>query len=94
MTFHEIEAIKNKTRNIPIDGETMSATLIYTIPANNKSLPSALRVALQKRWDYPRSVDNSDIPYLEGLADAQVEGAKELIALIEKHGRVELSLVY
>jgi hypothetical protein len=39
-----------------------------------------------------RRVDSTVIPYLQGLADADVEDAQTLIDLIRKHGEVDLYL--
>lgn len=38
----------------------------------------------------PAIVGKQLVPYLEGLRDAGVEGASELIGLIKTHGTVEL----
>ena len=62
------------------------------------SLPKELKRAISKRlWGSDGScgigddrVDESDIPYLEGLMDAGVKGAAELITLIRKHGEIQL----
>lgn len=60
---------------------------------NDKRLPDDLKRALQKRYDTPlldHCLDDSDLSYLEGLRDAGVKGAQELINAIEKHGRIEI----
>lgn len=67
------------------------------IPPGNE-LPHALKRTLAKRlWGHDGSlngdaveVDKAFIPYLEGLADAEVAGARELINAIHEHGDVEL----
>jgi hypothetical protein len=59
-------------------------------------LPKALKsVISRKLWDTDGSIGGgevvltlNDMPYLEGLRDAQVDGAQQLIDAIEKHGVV------
>lgn len=70
-------------------GDAVSSTLTWE-PAHRKKndLPTALKWKLQKRYFgvvSDRQMEYSDIPYLEGLRDADVEGAQELIDAIEKH---------
>jgi hypothetical protein len=36
-------------------------------------------------------MDKSDIPWLEGLRDAGLEGANELIAAVREHGTIRLT---
>ncbi len=62
----------------------------------NRTLPTALKFALRKRFGEPVRVvvSNSTVPYLEGLRDAGVEGAEKLIDLIEKHGEINLNEEY
>lgn len=61
------------------------------------TLPDALKFVLR---DSGQVRDNkaifaaSSLPYLTGLRDAKVEGAQELIDLIEKYEAVELWLQY
>jgi hypothetical protein len=62
------------------------------------SLPKQLKRAISRRlWDTDGScgdgiviLGHSDIPYLDGLKDAGIDGAKELISLIIAHDEVEL----
>jgi hypothetical protein len=62
------------------------------------SLDYALKRAISRKlWDTDGSigigvalVNCKDIPYLEGLRDAGVDGADELIELINEHGALEL----
>ena len=72
----------------------MSSNL-YWEPTNrgkNKCLGTALKWVLQKRFGYPVRVtlDEENILYLQGLADADIEGAQSLVDAIEKHGCIEL----
>ena len=72
----------------------MSSNL-YWEPADrgkNKCLGTALKGALQKRFGYPVRVtlDERNVPYLEGLVDADIKDAQGLIDAIEKHGRIDL----
>jgi hypothetical protein len=72
----------------------MSSTLYWepVKPKKGKSLDTGLKWILQKRYGSPVQVelDDGDIPYLQGLADANTEGAQTLIDAIEKYGRIEL----
>lgn len=56
------------------------------------SLPTGLKWIIQKKYSLPRVFDHSDQPYLEGLMDAGIDGAKELYIAIETHGKIELYL--
>ncbi len=64
------------------------------IRSENKSLDDGLKRALEKRYDLwkARIFNESDVPYLQGLYDAGVMGAKDLLDLINIHGEVELKL--
>lgn len=63
-------------------------------PAND--LPYALKRAVAQRfWHHDGSLygddyelGKEDVSYLEGLADAGIDGAAELIEAIRQHGRV------
>lgn len=68
----------------------MSQNLYYSLPSTAKPLPDALKYALRKRRNSPCTMYISDIPYLQGLADAGVDGAQQLIELIERHEEVEV----
>ena len=77
----------------------MSSTLMWKpVTQANGYLPDELkRTISRKLWDTDGSigggvevVDGKDIPYLEGLRDAGVKGADELIDLIRVHGAIEL----
>lgn len=70
------------------------STNLYWKPAikTGEGLSDQLKFALRKRYGWPVSAicDENSIAYLQGLADADVRGAAELIAAIEKHGEVEI----
>ena len=78
----------------------MSSTLYYLpdTPQGGIALPDELKYVISRRlWDTDGSTGHgeagmcdSDIPYLEGLRDAGIKGAKELIKAIEKHGGIIL----
>jgi len=77
----------------------MSSNLYWRpVDVNAERLPKSLKFAISRRlWDTDGSCGSgeavmsvNDIPYLEGLRDAGVDGAKELIGHIEKHGAVIL----
>lgn len=74
----------------------MSSTLVWrkiiVVPANN-SLPDQLKYILRKRFgggNYPEILDRTDLRYLEGLADAGVDGAEDLRAAIIEYDEVEI----
>ena len=78
----------------------MSATLLWrpVVRQRDFSLPNALKYKICPRYfDHdgslgsgPRIFDGNDVPYLQGLADGNVEGADALIQAIRKHGEVEV----
>ena len=75
----------------------MSATLKWRPLSSGDSLPFSLRLALQKAdkvESTPTRFHSEDNDFLEGLACADVDGAQELLDLIEKHGIVELYLEF
>ncbi len=63
-----------------------------------ETLPYPLKRAIARRyWDHDGTLCGdeleftaADVPYLEGLADGGVEGARELIGAIREHGAVIL----
>ena len=72
----------------------MSTTLCWRQILSGKSLPDDLKYKLQKKYQFPRIFDASDIPYIDGLIDCEIEGALKLKELIEKHEEIELMLEY
>ena len=76
----------------------MSTNLMWGIVATGDSLPKELkRIISRKLWDTDGScgggkvvVNCELIPYLEGLQHCGVEGAEELIDLINHHSEIEL----
>jgi hypothetical protein len=75
----------------------MSANLKWT-PSKHTGhdLPDALRFALEKNpsGNDRRHFGEASIPYLEGLRDAGIDGAQQLIDAIEKCGDVEVYWEY
>ena len=67
----------------------MSTTLFWrpTYP-NDRSLPAPLKRALRQTLGTFRSDCETDMGYLRGLADAEVEGAQKLLDLVVKHESV------
>jgi hypothetical protein len=62
-----------------------------------KVLPYALKLAMQKRFGgtvRDRNLDGADVPYLEGLRDAGIAGADDLIAAIEKFGTINVTELF
>lgn len=78
----------------------MSSTLLWrpVMPVEGFSLPYELKKTLSRRlWDTDGSIGGGeasmtedDIPYLEGLRDAGVRGAEELIEVLRKHSLIVL----
>lgn len=77
----------------------MSSSLMWRpVVVDATPLPKSLKFSLSRRlWDTDGScgegaitVSANLVPYLEGLRDAGVDGANELIKAIETHGSVVL----
>lgn len=56
-------------------------------------------ILARKLWDHdgsiadgPTALGRDMLPYLQGLADADVEGAAELIAAIQKYVEIEVEI--
>jgi len=83
-----------RVRGVCGDGAAVSMTL-YWIPVktNYKFLPDALKFVLRKRYGGHvdcQTIGDEEIPYLNALVDAGIDGASDLIDAIEKHGYVEI----
>ena len=74
----------------------MSATLKWRPATQGRTLPDALRFALERseRSKSQTVFDAADIPYFQGPADAGVDGAKSILEAIDKHDVVELFNCY
>lgn len=67
---------------------------------NGETLPSELKYKIAERfWDHDGSlsgawitVGEENLDYFHGLSDADVDGADEIIKLIKKHNKVEISI--
>jgi hypothetical protein len=72
----------------------MSSTLVWQIKPKSdyKSLKYQLKVVLEKKVNFPCVVCCTDLAYLSGLRDAGIDGAEELMELIEKFDEIELNL--
>lgn len=72
----------------------MSCTLVWQIKPKSsyKSLPLQLRINLERKFSFPTIVSYDLIPYLEGLESCDIDGAKELIALIQRYEEIELDI--
>jgi len=78
----------------------MSSTLMWrpVVPIEGYTLPYPLKKTLSRKlWDTDGSIGGgeatmtvADIPYLEGLRDAGVDGASELIEILRKHEAIVL----
>ena len=72
----------------------MSSSLHWRPPASTSSdLPEQLKLVLRKKHGQMRDfeIGGDEYDYLEGLRDAGVDGAQELLDLIDKHGKVFLT---
>lgn len=73
------------------------STNLYWEPAHrNKKSPKgddALKFALRKRSNghVNMRMTQSDVPYLQGLVDAGIAAAQELIDAIEKHDEINVT---
>lgn len=61
-------------------------------PKKGKSLDTGLKYIFQKKYGSPVNIelDETDIEYLCGLADAGIKDAQNLIDAIHEHGSIEL----
>ena len=59
-------------------------------PAN--SLPDKLKFVLRETWGWPVkcTLDSSNIGFFRGLAAAGIDGAKEVVELLEKYDAIKL----
>lgn len=75
----------------------MSSTLTWKPKLQqpeSRSLPDDLKFILREYNLIPNAFTQADIPYLNGLAHAKIDGAKELIELIEKFQQVDVQEEY
>ena len=78
----------------------MSSTLMWRpdVPLTGKSLSDELKKTISRKlWDTDGSMGGgdamltiNDIPYVEGLRDAGVIGAEELVEILIKHHSIIL----
>jgi len=71
----------------------MSSSLYWRPDRNKGHLPDAIKQKLEHN-SFPLTMDESDLQYLKGLADCDVDGAVKLIGLINKHGAIILNIEY
>lgn len=74
----------------------MSQNLYWRPVADASILPDALKRVLRKEWFQSGSecrVDHHDTEFLRGLRAAGVEGADELLTLIEERGEIIVELM-
>ena len=73
---------------------------LYWKPVDDYSeyFPDELKYVLRTRFDCGHidatQMNESDIPYLEGLRDGGIKGAAELIKAIKEHGTVVIEERY
>lgn len=72
----------------------MGLTLIWRPLAEGTDLPDELRRVLEAKYrtHWPIRISRDEWGYFEGLRDAKISGAAEVLDLIEKHGELELDL--
>ena len=69
----------------------MSCSLYWKPLGNGHQVgDTALRNAIERRYGSRVRLDDRAMDYLQGLADAGIDGATELIKAIEKHGEIEI----
>ena len=68
----------------------MSCSLYWRPVHDRRSVGgSQLRDAIREECGWQGRLDAESLPFLRGLAAAGVDGARELIEAIEKHGMIE-----
>lgn len=75
----------------------MSSNLYWRpVQSAKNDLPDSLKFALRKRFHTLERLPLSykELGYFQGLLDAGVEGAQEIIDAIEKYEQIELSEVF
>lgn len=75
----------------------MSKSLCWEpiLPHKYKTLPDELKFILRDKYsleDGGSKLNSASIPYLEGLKDANIKGADELINAINKYGNISIYL--
>lgn len=72
----------------------MSCALVYRPVQTEKSVgDSALREALREEFgDFPFRLTRNDLAFARGLRAAKVDGADDLIQLIERYGELEMDI--
>lgn len=72
----------------------MSTNLYWNpvIPKNRTHLDDRLKWILQKKYGSPISirVDYTNVEYFQGLADAGVDGASDVIEAVESYDVIEI----
>lgn len=70
----------------------MSTNLFWKpVSPDSNYLDNQLKFILREKYNYKYpQFTAKDIPYLNGLEDAGVKGARELISAIHEYGEVEL----
>lgn len=68
----------------------MSSVLYVRPVTEGIALSDDLKRILSSRLDRTLRMDKYDLGYLNGLNDAGIKGADQLIKIIEKYGEVEL----
>ena len=80
----------------------MSTNLCWrTIDPENHWMPKELKHKISRKyWEHdgslggePILIDMSDYKYFEGLRDAGVDGAEDILNALEIHGEIEISLL-
>jgi hypothetical protein len=78
-------------------GASHMSQSLYWVPAvarKGRVLPTDLKLALQRRDDGGPDmiVDASNRMYFEGLRDAGIQGAEEVLEALDKYGEIKLYL--
>jgi hypothetical protein len=73
----------------------MSSTIFWE-PGRRKKTPCnyALKQILQKKYQFPTTLYTGSLDYLDGLADAGIEGAAVLGSAIIEYGSIDLTEEY
>ena len=73
----------------------MSGTLKWKPIKSKGSLPDELRFIFENKYSFPVEMSSSDVSYIEGLRDAGIKSASDLLELLEKYpDGIELDVEY
>ena len=73
----------------------MSANLSWRPPGTRHPLPDALKYVLRKGvYSNDTEITQADRTYFQALADAEIDGAQQILDALEKHDTIHLCYEY